>query len=143
MSALYPSGTKTFTPRVNNQDPVIASDVNLAYLEITAIENTLGSDTNNPTVSTWSGSFNQETTTWSTVHARITNIERGVLAAFNDRVKSSGGSSVANGSSTVGLTLQSAVSVTTNLLELKDSGGTVRTAVNSAGYIVGISGGTP
>jgi hypothetical protein len=142
MSALYPSGTKTFTPRVDNQDPVIASDVNLAYLEITAIENTLGSDTNNPTVSTWSGSFNQETTTWSTVHARITNIERGVLAAFNDRVKSSGGSTVAN-TSTVGLTLQSALLATGNLLEVKDSSGTLRTAINAAGYIVGISGGTP
>lgn len=142
MSALYPSGTKTFTPRVDNQDPVIASDVNLAYLEITAIENTLGSDTNNPTVSTWSGSFNQETTTWSTVHARITNIERGVLTAFNDRVKSSGGSTVAN-TSTVGLTLQSALLATGNLLEVKDSSGTLRTAINAAGYIVGISGGTP
>jgi hypothetical protein len=142
MSAIYPSGTKTFTPKVDAQDPVIASDVNLAYLEITAIENILGSDTNNPTVSTWSGSFNQETTNWSTVHSRITNIERGVLTAFNDRVKSSGGSTVAN-TSAVGLTLQSALLATGNLLEVKDSGGNLRTAINSAGYIVGISGGTP
>lgn len=139
MPAVYPSTPQTFEPKVDNVSPVIAADVNLAYLEITAIETTLGT---NPAVSTWSGSFDQATTNWGTVRDRITNIEKGLNVAYNDRVKSTGGSTIAN-SSSVALTLQTSLLATSNLLEVKDSGGTVRTAINSSGYIVAISGGTP
>lgn len=132
MPANYPSGVKTFVPKVDNQDPVIAADVNSAYLEISAIENTLG--TNPGTILGWSGPFDQATTTWSSVSARIANIEKGLNTAFNDRVKSTGGSTIAASGSTVGLTLS-----TTGSGNLLVAG---NTTFDSSGNILVIDGGT-
>lgn len=141
MASVYPSSVQTFIPKVDNQDPVIAADINSVFLEVTAIEGTLGASPS--TTPSWSNtSFDTTTTVWSTVSSRITNLERGIVAAYTDRVKTSGGSSVSNGSS-VALTLQGASGASANLLEVKDSGGTVRSAFNAAGYLVGINGGTP
>ena len=135
MPANYPTGLKTFIPKVDNVSPVIAADVNLAYLEITAIENVLGHGLNNPTVtSTWSGSFDQSTTVWGNVASRIANIEKGLNTAFNDRVRSTGGSTIAASSTTVGLTLTTSGSG--NLLVAGN------TTIDSSGNILVIDGGT-
>jgi hypothetical protein len=40
--ASYPASVKSFTYKVDNQDKVVASDVNTAYDEITAIQKQLG-----------------------------------------------------------------------------------------------------
>ena len=133
MSAVYPTSVKTFVPKVDNVDPVIASDVNLAYLEISAIETTLGVAPT--TVSSWtSGSFDQSTTVWPSVAARIANIEKGLNTAFNDRVKSTGGSTIASSSTTVGLTISTSGSG--NLLVAGN------TTIDSSGNILVIDGGT-
>jgi hypothetical protein len=132
MPALYPSSVKTFTPKVDNFNPVIAADVNLAYLEISAIETTLGLSPT--TVSTWSGTLDQATTVWPSVAARIANIEKGLNTAFNDRVKSTGGSTIASSSTTIGLTIST--SGTGNLLVAGN------TTIDSSGNIVTIDGGT-
>ena len=81
MPASYPSSVKNFTYRVDNQDKVIASDVNVSYDEIVAIENQLGVGgvaSNNG----W-GTSNLDTTTtdWTNnggLRARLQNIENGV-----------------------------------------------------------------
>jgi hypothetical protein len=132
MPALYPTSVKTFTPKVDNVSPVIAADVNLAYLEISAIETVLG--TSPTTISSWSGSFDQETTVWGSVAARLANVEKGLNTAFNDRVRSTGGSTIASSSTTVGLTIST--SGTGNLLVAGN------TTINSSGNIVLIDGGT-
>jgi len=132
MSAVYPTSVKTFVPKVDNVSPVIAADVNLAYLEISAIETTLG--VTPTTVSSWSGTLDQSTTVWPSVAARIANIEKGLNTAFNDRVRSTGGSTIASSSTTVGLTIST--SGTGNLLVAGN------TTVDSSGNIVLIDGGT-
>ena len=133
MAAQYPASIKTFTSKVDNTDTVIASDVNLIYDEVTALETTLG--TIPATSSTWSGTFDSTSTTdWSTVGARITNIEHGLNTAYNSRVNTAGGSTIASTSTTVGLTIST--SGTGNLLA---AGNTV---INSSGNIVTIDGGT-
>jgi hypothetical protein len=132
MPALYPTDVKTFQPKVDNVSPVIAADVNLAYLEISAIENVIGRSPT--TITGWSGTFDQSTTVWSTVAARIANIEKGLNAAFNDRVRSTGGSTIASSSATVGLTISTSGSG--NLLVAGS------TTIDSSGNIVLIDGGT-
>ena len=44
MSATYPDGIVSFTPKVDHTDTIMAADVNSAYDEITAIETELGVD---------------------------------------------------------------------------------------------------
>jgi hypothetical protein len=68
------------------------------------------------------------------VAARIANIEKGLNTAFNDRVKSTGGSTIASASTTVGLTIST--SGTGNLLVAGN------TTLDSSGNIVTIDGGT-
>jgi hypothetical protein len=133
--ALYPTSVQTFAsqnPRTDNIDAVMAADVNLLYTEVTAIEGILGTT---PATSVWSGTFDNTTTAWSTVNARLANIEAGVLTAFTDRVKASGGSTISSSGSTVGLTLST--SGTGNLFNANSN-----TVINSNGYIVTIDGGT-
>jgi hypothetical protein len=133
MAASYPSAAKYFTNKVDNTDTVIASDVNLAYDEITAIETTLGTT---PAVSsTWSGTFDSTSAAnWTTVSGRLENIEYGLKVAFDQRVRTTGGSTIASTSTTVGLTIST--SGTGNLFA---AGNTV---INSSGNIVTIDGGT-
>lgn len=90
MTAQYPGNVRTFGTKVDFVDTVLAEHVNLLQDEVTAIEVSLG--TNIATSSGWSGSFNQLTTSWSTLQARITNIEYGLGDAYN-RVIPSGGTS--------------------------------------------------
>ena len=134
-AAVYPTSVQTFAsknPRTDNIDPVMADDVNLVYVEVTSIESTLGT---NPATSSWSGTFDNSTTNWASVSSRIANIEAGIYTAYGDRVKSSGGSTIASTGTTVGLAITS--SGTGNLLNV---GG--NTVVNNSGYIVTIDGGT-
>jgi hypothetical protein len=133
MAASYPAAAKYFTNKVDNTDTVIASDVNLAYDEITAIETTLGTT---PAVSsTWSGTFDSTSAAnWTTVSGRLENIEYGLKVAFDQRVRTTGGSTIASTSTTVGLTIST--SGTGNLFA---AGNTV---INSSGNIVTIDGGT-
>jgi hypothetical protein len=72
----YPTGIQTWTPVADLVDQVKAADVNSVYTEITAIENQLGSG--GVTTSTWTGTFTTGTTSWSTLSARLLNIEAGV-----------------------------------------------------------------
>jgi len=133
MAATYPSSVKTFINKIDNTDAVIASDVNLAYEEITAIESTIGTT---PAISsTWSGTFSTTSTNdFTTVGARLNNIEYGLYTAFNNRVSTGGGSTIASSSTTVGLTL-----TTSGSGNLFSAGNTV---INSSGNIVTIDGGT-
>jgi len=75
MAAVFPTGIKTFTTKIDLVDTVLAAHVNDVQTEVNSIEATLGTGT---LVSTWSGSF---TTPGShtTVTARFLNIEAGLV----------------------------------------------------------------
>jgi hypothetical protein len=131
MAALYPAGTQTFNYRTDLTDYVMANDVNVAYAEIAAVENTLGS---NPQISAgYSGSFSTSITDWGTVASRIQNLEYGTSVAVLNRVSTLGGSTIASSGTTVGLTVSS--SGTGNLFVAGN------TTINNAGYIAVIDGG--
>jgi len=112
----------------------VADDVNLAYSEITAIESVIGLTPSQS--STWGtgGADYTSTKDWTTVSARIGNIELGLIDVFNNRVKTAGGSTIASSSTTVGLTIST--SGTGNLFVAGN------TTINSSGNIVSIDGGT-
>jgi hypothetical protein len=137
MAAVYPNSVKSFVNTVDNTDTVIASDVNLAYAEISAIESVLGT-TPSATLG-WTGSFDQTSSDFTTVTNRIQNAEYGLNIAYNQRVNTLGGSTIGSSSTTVGLTLQT--SGTGNLANFKNTSGTIVTSVTKDGWINVIDGG--
>ena len=140
MTAVYPTSTQTFLARTDNLDTVQAVDVNALYDEVTAIETIVGND---PHISAgWSGSFSNVTTTFTTVKARLQNIEYGVNIGYASRVNVAGGSQIVPSStSVVGLGLKAAGTSGENLLEIKNSSNTLVTAVGPDGWIIAIDGG--
>jgi hypothetical protein len=85
MAASYPTSIKSFTYRVDNQDKVIAADVNVSYDEITAIELQLGAGgVASRTTAFGSANFDSTTIDWTNsggLRARIENLENGVYFA--------------------------------------------------------------
>jgi len=116
-------------------DVVNAGDVNIIYGELKAVTDTLGVTPNKRLTAWGSDSFTSGATTWTTVYDRITNVEAGTYTAFNDRVKSSGGSSIVQTvvSSAVNLTVQAYSTQTSNLFEAKNTAGTPITYITKDG----------
>lgn len=140
MAAVYPTDIKQFTNKIDNTDAVIASDVNLLYAEVSQIETTLGKT---PSVPDWAHSFSQAGTDFNTVTERLGNIEGGLNTAYNARVKTTGGSVITQpDASTLGVGLTAFSDVSLNLLEAKNSAGTVITAIGPKGWILAIDGGS-
>lgn len=87
MAASYPSSIKSFIYRVDNQDKVIASDVNVAYDEIVAIESELGEGGVASRSTDWGNStMNMTIKDWTNLgglRARLENLENGVYASNN------------------------------------------------------------
>lgn len=143
MAAQYPNSVKTFVNKADLQDYVIANDVNQVYEEVTSIQSTLGTIPQASGV--WgSGTFTTPSTAWPSVKARIQNIENGVYAINQTYVTNVGGSTITPASSsTVGLTVRGASGQTANLMEFKNSAGTVVAYITAAGAFVGlVDGGT-
>jgi hypothetical protein len=135
MSASYPASIRTFTKKRDLLDIVLAADINLVYDEVTAIETVLGSFP--ATNLGWdTGTFNQNTLTWPTVRARIQNIEYGLFQAFNDRVRSSGGTTLEPSTiSTIGLTLKARAGQTADLFQARTNLDVVVTRITSGGML--------
>jgi hypothetical protein len=76
--ATYPSNIKSWTPRTDNLDKVVAADVNTAYDEITVIQTELGQG--GVRTSEWNGAtqFSTSITVWTDLKTRLLNIEAGV-----------------------------------------------------------------
>lgn len=84
--ATYPDNIKVFTYKIDNQDKVIANDVNVLYDEVTEVERQLGQG--GVAYSNWSSAstFNTNTTNWYAnggLAARLANIEVGVRDISN------------------------------------------------------------
>ena len=80
MTATYPTGVASFIAKVNISDVIDASHPNVIQEEVVAIEATLGTEPNRSTTPSPSGTFNGTTNLFSTVGARLNNIETGVVA---------------------------------------------------------------
>jgi hypothetical protein len=148
-TASYPTTVKNWTALVDLDSVVVAADPNTAYSEIIAIETALGVS---PTVSaTWGATSTLDivTTSWTSVAARIQNIENGLYGVSEDYVSrtSVGGHNVITptGTSTVNLTLKAQTSQTANIFEARNASNTIITKIDSAGLFQTsvIDGGTP
>lgn len=134
MPASYPASIKTFTKKRDLLDIVLAADINLVYDEVTAIEQKLG--TYPGTNTGWSGTFDQVTLVWPTVRERIQNIEYGLFTAFNDRVKTSGGSTLEPAlTNVIGLTLKAKAGQTVDLFQARNQANTPITTIDENGVL--------
>jgi len=87
--AYYPSSIKNdFTTKVNFVTTVGAADVNDLQGEVTALESYLGTSIN--VGSGWVGTFDNITTAWPTLKARLANLEYGLNNALNSAVPTGG-----------------------------------------------------
>lgn len=141
MPAYYPDSTissAVLSPVTDNVTPVMAGQINPVYLEVIAIEETLGALATDYAPST--SAYVSSTTTFDSVSARIGNLEKG----FNSRVVDTiGGTTIQPTSSPlVPLTIKQYSTSTSNLLEFKNSSGTTINSVSKDGHLASIDGGT-
>lgn len=135
MSAVYPSAIKTFNRRRDLLDIIQAVDINQAYDEITALQTVLGTFLTSKPAAWSSGSFTTPSS-WPTFRERIENIEAGVFSAFNDRVRSTGGTTITvTNNATVSLAIRANSGQTADLLQVQNSSGTVVTRITSDGNL--------
>lgn len=129
MAAQYPTSVRTFTNKVDLVDTVFADHVNVIQDEVRALQVTFG---NLVLSSNYAGTFTQ-TTAWSTVGARLANIEAGLVSGVvGSPYFNKNGDAINPPSGTVGLTLKTTAG-TTNLLEAKNSGNTLQFNINFEG----------
>ena len=118
MPAVYPNSVRNYTAQQDLVNTIIADNVNSLQEEVKQIEAVLGSaaTSQNPLVSTWSGSFSQATT-WGTVYDRFANIEAGLVSGVANAPYPliSGGSTITT-TNNKGITLR-AGATSLNLLE--------------------------
>lgn len=132
--AVYPSGVKSFVNKTDFTDLILAEHINTIQDEVTAIQAAIGIL---PNVSSgYVGSFDDTTTTFSTLAARIANIEKGLKNdVHNQYFKYTGGTIQPANASLVPLTVQGFASQSANLVEFKNNGGTTLSRVSSDGKI--------
>jgi hypothetical protein len=138
MPAVYPSSVKPFDPKVDFTQVVVAEHINTLQDEVQSVESYIGTM---PHVSAGygpgAGAFTTSTTTWSSLAARVQNLEYGINADVHTQyLKFVGGDTIQSSNATVvGLTLQGFTSQTADLLRFKNSSGTVLTKVDAAGKL--------
>lgn len=136
MPAVYPGSVRTFTTKVNNVDIIDASHPNVLQEEVVALQSTLGT---NPQISSGGiGAYVATPTTFSSVSARLDNLERGITGDVHTQyLKLTGGGLINNASAAaVGLTVQGASGQTANLQEWKNSAGQVVAAIGPNGDLL-------
>jgi hypothetical protein len=141
MTASYPGNSATgFSTKVDGTDFVLAAHVNLLQEEVLAIQNILGANphiTSSTAMSSLSfdNSFNNA---FSTVKARLENIEAGLYKAQNSSyVLNAGGSTIVPSvNTTKGLVVKGASSQSANLQEWQTSAGTAKAYVDNGGNLV-------
>jgi len=134
MPAVYPNSVRNYTAQQDLVNTIIADNVNSLQEEVKKIEEVIGSaaTSQNPLVSTWSGSFSQGTL-WGTVYDRLANIEAGLVSGVTGApyASTAGGSTITT-TTNKGLTLR-AGSSSLNLIEAYSSANTLNFNLDSAG----------
>ena len=143
--ASYPSQVATFPTHVNITEIIDASHPNNIQGEVVAIESTLGVDPTTSTTPSPSGTFNGTSTTFSTLKARIDNIETGVVSdAHTQYIRKTGDTAnviTPSAITTKGLIVKATSGQTANLQEWQTSGGTPTTYINASGALIGTASG--
>ena len=129
MPAQYPTSVRTFTNKVDLVDTVFADHVNVLQDETRAVQASLG---NLILSSNYAGTFTQ-TTSWSTLGARIANIEAGLVSGVvGSPYFNKSGDAISPASGTVGVVLKTTAG-SANLLEARNAANTLRFNVNFDG----------
>jgi hypothetical protein len=133
--AVYPSGVKSFQNKTDFTDIILAEHINAIQDEVTAIEAAVGVS---PNVSSgYVGTFDDSTITFSTLSARIANIEKGIKGDVHTQyLKFTGGTLQPANAGTVPLSLQGFTSQAADLLQFKNPAGTVLTKVDKDGKVI-------
>jgi len=143
--ASYPSQIATFPTHVNITEIIDASHPNNIQGEVVAIESTLGVDPVTSTTPSPSGTFNGTSTTFSSVKARLDNIETGIVSdAHSQYIRKTGDTAnviTPSATTTKGLIVKATSGQTANLQEWQTSGGTATTYINSSGALIGTASG--
>lgn len=135
MPASYPASVKQFTRKRDLLDIVLAADINQVYDEVTSIEQKLGvlPATN---IGWDADTFDQTTLSWPTLRDRIQNMEYGLFQAFNDRVKTSGGSTLTpTNINTIGFTIKAAAGQSADLFQARNSSNVPVTKITNSGIM--------
>jgi hypothetical protein len=141
MAASYPGSVKVFTSKTNVTDVIDASHPNTLQEEVLAIESVLGINPNVSTTPSSVGSFSESSQTFSTVGARLANIETGIVADTHTQyLKKSADSQnliTPAANSNIGIVVKARVGQTANLQEWRPSGSnTPTTYVDASGTLV-------
>lgn len=136
MPASYPLSVRPFTTKVNVVDIVDAADPNSLQEEVVAIETTLGV---NPALSTTPVSSNSfaNSTQFTTLVQRLTNIETGIVADTHTQyIKRTGNEVITNATaSNVAFTVRGATSQSANLQNWRNASNTVVASVSATGVV--------
>lgn len=136
MAATYPGAVRAFTVKANNIDVIDASHPNTLQEEVIALQATIGV---NPQVSSGlSGAYVSASTQFSSVSARLDNIEKGITGDTHSQylLRTGGGLITNTVTSTVGLTVQGTAGQTANLQEWKNSSGQLVAAIDPNGLLL-------
>jgi hypothetical protein len=141
MAASYPGSVKVFTSKTNVTDVIDASHPNTLQEEVLAIESVLGVNPNVSTTPSSVGSFSASSQTFSTVGARLANIETGIVADTHTQyLKKSADSQnliTPAANDNIGIIVKAKVGQTANLQEWRPSGSnTPTTYINASGALV-------
>lgn len=135
----YPDAIASFTTKYDNTTTVMADHVNALQSELVATQNALGVGIKTSVYSDttpWAGSD----ITYSTLSARLENIERGLVNGVSPSpyLTAFGGGSVTNDLG-VAITTQGVTGSTNDLIQSKDTGDNVRFSVdwNGIPYVDG------
>jgi hypothetical protein len=142
MAANYPStiaNSVRLPARTDNVDVVIARDVNNVYEEVIATQTAVGALPAD--YAPRSEGYTTSVSTFSSLSARVGNLEKGFVTRVVDTVGGTTIQSIAGTSTASPLTIKQYTDSATNLLEFKSSDGTVINAVSSAGNLSKIDGG--
>jgi len=103
MAAAYPATIRAFTTKVNVVDLIDATDPNFLQEEVVAIETILGVTPSLSTTPSSGGTFTATATTFSSVSARLANIETGIVADTHTQYLKKVDSSVTTASTSAGV----------------------------------------
>ncbi len=137
MAAAYPAGIASFINKINVTDIIDASHPNSVQDEVVATQTTLGTEPNRSTTPSTSGTFNATSNLFSTVGARLNNIEVGVVSDTHTQYLRKAGDTAnvitIGASTTKGLVIRGASSQSANLQDWQNSSSTVLARIDASG----------
>lgn len=145
MAASYPSSIRSFSTKRNVLDIVDAADPNSLQEEVVAIETIIGVNPNLSTAPSSGGTFANTATTFSSLTARLANIETGIVADTHTQyIKRTGNETITNATaSNVALTVKGAASQSASLQEWKTSANALVAKIDASGTLTASSLSSP